>query len=550
MYVRTNTRKNKDGSIVEYIQLAHNRRHPKKKYSVAEVIYTFGRRDQLDVEAIKRLIKSLSRFICPEDATELQANVSGLQDLKFLTSRPAGGALILRDLWNQLKINECLQSALKERAFSTPVEEALFALVANRALAPSSKLAIEKWAKDHVYLGNDTELQVQHLYRSMDFLLDYQDEIQERVFWSTANLLNLTVDLIFFDTTNTYFEIDDPGPSELKAWTKSKQKRDDLPHVTVGLAVTRDGIPVRCWVLPGNQHDSKCVEQVQQELNNWKLGRVVWAMDRGMTSEDNKRILQKAGGHYILGEKLRGVTKNAKALNRGGRFKEIQDNLHIKEVYVGEGVGKERFVIAYNPEQATHDKKTRERILKKLGTELTAINSMPKDKQTKAKVLLKAHSSMGRYVKELKNGNLKIDKAKVRNEEKLDGKYLLSTSDESLSAEDIALGYKQLYEVERAFRTLKSTLALRPVYHSKDNRIRSHVMLCWLALMFVRIAESKTGLTWPKILSEMERFHIGEFVHQKSRILRYTELNNKQRNILKKLKIKPPRMFKKIEIPS
>lgn len=174
-----------------------------------------------------------------------------------------------------MKINECLQSALKERAFSTPVEEALFALVANRALAPSSKLAIEKWAKDHVYLGNDTELQVQHIYRSMDFLLDYQDEIQERVFWSTANLLNLTVDLIFFDTTNTYFEIDDPGPSELKAWTKSKQKRDDLPHVTVGLAVTRDGIPVRCWVLPGNQHDSKCVEQVQQELNNWKLGRVV-----------------------------------------------------------------------------------------------------------------------------------------------------------------------------------------------------------------------------------------------------------------------------------
>jgi hypothetical protein len=168
-------------------------------------------------------------------------------------------------------------------------------------------------------------------------------------------------------------------------------------------------------------------------------------MDRGMTSEDNKRILQKAGGHYILGEKLRGVTKNAKALNRGGRFKEIQENLHIKEVYVGEGVGKERFVIAYNPEQATHDKMTRERILKKLGTELTANNSMPKDKQTKAKVLLKAHSSMGHYVKELKNGNLKIDKAKVRNEEKLDGKYLLSTSDESLSAEDIALGYKQLY---------------------------------------------------------------------------------------------------------
>jgi len=275
MYVRTNTRKNKDGSVVEYIQLAHNRRHPTKKYSTAEVIYTFGRKDQLDINAIKRLIKSLSRFISPEDEMELQGAISGVEGLKFITSRPAGGAHILKGLWNQLKLNECLQKVLKDRSFKAPIEEALFALVASRAFAPSSKLAIEKWAKDHVYLGNKTPLQVQHLYRSMDFLLEYQDKIQERVFWSTATLLNLTVDLIFFDTTNTYFEIDDPGHSELKAWTKSKQKRDDLPHVTVGLAVTREGIPVRCWVMPGNQHDAKCVEQVQQDLNSWKLRRII-----------------------------------------------------------------------------------------------------------------------------------------------------------------------------------------------------------------------------------------------------------------------------------
>jgi len=269
-----------------------------------------------------------------------------------------------------------------------------------------------------------------------------------------------------------------------------------------------------------------------------------------MTSDDNKRILQKAGGQYILGEKLRGVRKNEKALNRGGRFKEINDNLYIKEVHVGKGVGKQRFVIAYNPEQAKHDKKTRERILERLSAELKRINSMPNDKQTKAKVLIKTHVSMGCYVKELKNGNLKIDKSKVRHEEKLDGKYLLSTSDESLSAKDIALGYKQLYEVEHAFRTLKSTLALRPVYHSKDDRIRSHVMLCWLALLLIRVAEYKTGLTWRTIHLEMERLHIGEFIHKDARILQYTELSPKQRKIFNKLKISPPRMFEKIEISS
>ena len=144
---------------------------------------------------------------------------------------------------------------------------------------------------------------------------------------------------------------------------------------------------------------------------------------------------------------------------------------------------------------------------------------------------------MDRDLKELKSDNLKVDKAKIKQAEKLDGKYLLSTSDKSLSAVDVALGYKQLMEVERAFRTLKSTLSLRPVYHTKDDRIRSHVMLCWLALLLVRVTELETGMTWPKVRSEMERFHLGKILHKDSRILQYTELTNTQRKLLKKLKI-------------
>jgi len=154
------------------------------------------------------------------------------------------------------------------------MEAALFAMVANRALAYASKLAIEEWAEKDVFLGIGDKIQVQHLYRSMDFLLERSDAVQREVFWSKAELLNLTVDLIFFDTTNTYFETEDPGNSELLAFGKSKYNRDDLPQVTIGLAATREGIPLRCWVLPGNQSDAKCVAQVQKDLNSWKLGRV------------------------------------------------------------------------------------------------------------------------------------------------------------------------------------------------------------------------------------------------------------------------------------
>lgn len=546
MYVRTIKRKNKDGSVVEYVQLAHNTRHPEKGYARAEVVYSFGRRDQLDLESLKRLVNSLSRFIDPEDALKLQAN--SRDSLQFVNSRPAGGAYLLRALWDRINIKQCLNNALKDRSFTAPLEEALFALVANRALAPSSKLAVEEWVEKDVFLGNEKPIQVQHLYRGMDFLLEHQDRIQQEVFWATANLLNLTVDIIFFDTTNTYFEIDDPGSSELKAFGKSKHKRDDLPQVTIGLAVTREGIPVRCWVLPGNQHDAKCVDQVQKDLNNWKLNRVVWVMDRGMSSDENRRILQRAGGHYILGEKLSGTEINEEALSRGGRFKVVRDNLHIKEVTLGEGTGRRRFIIAYNPEQAEYDKQNRERTLQRIGIELTALKALRREKRDKAKYRLLTHRSMGRYVKEQKNGKLRIDKGKVRQVEKLDGKYLLSTSDESLTAEDIALGYKQLYEVERAFRTLKSTLSLRPVYHSKDDRIRSHVLLCWLALLLVRMAEHETGRTWARIRNEMNRLHIGEFLNKDGRILQHTGLTKDQRNILNSLRIKHPKTFEKIDL--
>jgi transposase len=537
MYVRTIKRKNKDGSVVEYVQLAHNVRHPEKGYAKAEVAYSFGRRDQLDVDALKRLVSSLCRFLDPDDAIRLQ-NQTG--SLKFVTSKPYGGAYLLKHLWQRLKIKDCFEQALKERDFTAPIAEALFAMVANRALAPASKLAVEDWAAHDVYLENEHPLQVQHFYRGMDFLLEHQEAIQKEVFWSTANLLNLSVDLIFFDTTNTYFEIDDPGVSELKAYGKSKQKRDDLPQVTIGLAVTREGIPIRCWVLPGNQHDATCVDQVQKDLNDWQLNRVIWVMDRGMTSEENRRLLQRAGGHYILGEKLRGNELNREVLSRGGRFKEIEDNLHIKEVIAKD----RRFVIAYNPEQAEYDRQTRQRVLERLRNELQALGS----RQGKAKCRLLNNQSMGRYLKELKNGNLKINLAKIKEEEKLDGKYLLSTSDTSLSATDIALGYKQLFNVERAFRTLKTSLSLRPVYHTRDDRIRSHVLLCWLALLLVRIAELETGQSWEKIKAAMERLHLGEFINKDGRILQRTELTKEQRNILKKLKVPYPKTFKKIAL--
>lgn len=543
MYLRCISRTNKDGSKVTYLQLTHNVRDSRKGYTKAQVLYSFGRIEQVDEAALKRLVGSICRFLSPEDALKAQAAVDG-SELKFIGAKPLGGAWLLRQLWERIGLDGVIGQALRDREFSTPVEWAIFAMVANRALAPDSKRRIEEWVEDEVALLNPEPVRLQHLYRAMDFLLEHEEEIQRKVFNATADLFNLEVDLILFDTTSTYFETDEEDEDGLRRYGHSKDHRSDLPQVVIGLAVTKDGIPVRCWVLPGNTHDSKTVERVQSDLAGWKLTRVVWVMDRGMTSAANKVALQRAGGHYILGEKLGdNQESHREALSRGGRFKKIRDNLLVKEVVVGDGTRRERFVVVFNPQQAELDRATRKKNLDRIEEALAASRCMSPKSRQRAEYNLLAHRSLGRYLRQLKNGELRLNSAKIKAEEKTDGKYLISTSDDSLSAEDAALGYKQLMEVERAFRTLKTTLDLRPIYHRKDDRIRSHVLLCWLALLLVRVSERETKRTWDNIRRSLDRLVLGQFFGPQGMVLQSSELTNNQLNIFKSLKIRPPKQY-------
>jgi len=296
MYIRTISRKNKDGSAVTYVQLAHNIWDSQSRCAKAKVLHTFGRTDELDTEALKRLSKSISRFLTPEDALCMNTSMGGtLVPLNIFRSVPMGGAYLLRTLWEQLGIPEALSQCIKDRSFTSPVEWATFAMVANHALAPDSKRGAEEWVREDVALGNPEPIELQHLYRAMDVLLEYLEIIHKEVFFAVADLLNLEVDLIFFDTTSTYFEMDEEDEAGLRRYGHSKDHRPDLPQVVIGLAVTKEGIPVKCWTMPGNTSDMKTVETVKNDLLGWKLGRCIWVMDRGMNSEENRLILQKAG---------------------------------------------------------------------------------------------------------------------------------------------------------------------------------------------------------------------------------------------------------------
>jgi transposase len=552
MYLRTTRRRNGDGSEVRYLSLAHNEWDPVARRSKVRILFNFGREDEFDPDAIRRLIGSLSRALPPGEAL-----AAAMPELRYLESRPLGGAHLLDGLWSRLGLHEILARLLRGRRLDPTAERTLFAMVANRALEPLSKLSCAAWVGERVTIPGLAELSDDQCYRAMDWLLEIEAELAEQVYWSVANLLNLEVDLLFFDTTSTYFETDaaDPpsegAPAGFRTYSgHSKDHRPDLPQVVIGLAVTREGIPIRVWTLPGNTSDQVLIRSVKDDLSAWKLGRVVWVTDRGFNSAENRRYLQRAGGHYITGEKLRGESAEAKAaLARQGRYHTVAGNLEVKEVVLDDGTMRDRFVVCRNPSEAERDAAVRERLLGGLEAAIAGSDERSPAERAKLACDLRGKPTNRRFLRTTKAGLLRIDRAAVAADARLDGKFLLRTSDPTLSAADVATGYKQLLEVERAWRDMKTTLDLRPVYHRREDRIRSHVLLCWLSLLLIRIAENATGETWRNLRTEMDKLHLGRFVGPAGEVSQRTETTTRQAAIFTATGVAEPPRYVRVATP-
>ena len=544
------------------------------------VIYGFGREDQLDKEAVRRLVASLSRLLEPGEGP-----VTGDGVLEFAGSRPCGGAYVLDQMWQRLGIGAIL-AGLASPGRGRPrdaaaAERVLFGLVANRALAPSSKLAASEWMSRDVHIDGLGEVTDDACYRAMDWLHDVRGELEKQVYFQVADLLNLQVDLLFFDTTSTYFETgeadaevprdwrgekdarqdadqagagggdeeDPPGkPGGFREYGKSKDSRDDLPQIVIGLAVTREAIPVRVWCWPGNTADSALIRQVKKDMRDWALGRVIWVADRGFTSRDNRKFLQQGAGAYIIGEKLRSGSAEAKAaLSRQGRYKTVAGNLQVKEVRLPDAG--DRFIICFNPGQAVRDAAVREKMISALEETIAGSDELTVTKRAELRGKISMMPGLNRFLRVTPGGLLRADKAKAKAEENLDGKYLLRSADPAMTAEDIAAGYKQLLEVERGWRDMKSVLDLRPVYHRLEERIRAHVILCWLALLLIRVAENQAGQTWPAMRRELQRISIGTFTGPAGPFRQRTDIPGTARDLLTALKIDVPRKIHELSTP-
>jgi len=526
------------------------------------VLLNLGREDQLDRDGLGRLVASISRYLGGPDTGLPPADAAQLagEGLAVTGSRPVGTVHLLDGLWRALGIDTTLRKVLDPRRFTTNVERVLFALAANRAVDPMSKLSAAEWASNDVAIDGLEAMDEDQAYRAMDLLVeaDAQAEVQEAVFFAVAGLLNLEVDLLFFDTTSTYFERDteETGEDAFRLYGHSKDHRPDLPQIIIGLAVTKEGLPVRVWCWPGSTSDQTILPEVKDDIRGWRLGRTITVVDRGFSSADNLAYLRRGGGHFIAGMRMRdGNPLVEQVLSRQGRYQQVKDNLRVKEVSIEPT--DVRFIICHNPEQAERDRTAREDAVTRLETELARIkqarergrankktSTTTKRKaeaaHTKAECALRDHPSLGRWLRQQANGRLVIDRAKVKAEERLDGKYLIATSDPHISSEDAALGYKSLLEAERGFRDLKSSLLLRPVFHRLEHRIRAHVLLCWLALLLTRVAERRTSMTWHRIATELGRIHAVTLTGTAGTAVHTTPLTTTQAGILRDCQVTPP----------
>ena len=557
MYLRTTSRKNKDGSVVEYYQLAHNERHPETRKPVARIIHNFGRADKVDRDQLVRLCRSIGRvcgleFTDPVADSEAIASETGtFDDFKIEKTLAYGCPMIIETLWERLGIKKALTSISQSKGIRIPYERALLAMTANRLCEPESKLGVwDRWI-DKVFLPSCQGLKLRHMYEAMDLLHENAAEVEEAVFYHVSDLFNLEVDLIFYDTTTASFHIDqeDDGRHENATIRKFGHAKEGnwAPQVVVALAVTREGIPVRSWVFPGNTADVSTVETIRADLRGWKLGRALFVADSGMNSEDNRAELARACGKYLLACRMSSVAQiKREVLAKRGRYTTFRDNLQVKEIIVGDGERRKRYILCYNPKEARRQQEHRKMVVSLLEEELERHPDRNASAQWAIELL--ASRRFKRYLSVTKGNKIRINRGSIKEAARYDGKWVLETNDDTISLEDAALGYKGLMVIERCFRSMKRTqIKMTPMYHWATRRIESHVKICVLALLIERAAELECGKPWHQIRRALEGLQVTKLFNLNYRVLMRNELNRKTSNVLKSLKITPPKRVISLE---
>jgi transposase len=477
------------------------------------VLLRLGRLDELLASGqLDSLIQSLGRF--SEKLAVLGAHARG--DSITTQSARVGPALIFQRLWQACSIDKVLTALLAGRRFEFSVERAVFLTVLHRLFAPGSDRAAEKWKQDYAIEGV-ADLDLHHLYRAMAWLGEVlpqdqqagatpfaprtnKDLIEEALFTRRRDLFS-DLDLVFFDTTSIYFEGE--GGETIGRRGHSKDHRPDLKQMVVGMVLDQNGNPICSELWPGNTADVKSLVPIVERLKSrFGIGSVCIVADRGMISAETLAEVEKREWKYILGVRMRSSTEAKAVVARAGRYAEVHPQsddrddpspLQVKEVWVED---ERRYVVCVNVDQATKDAHDREAVVASL-----------RDALGKGDKSLVGNKGYRKYLR-AGGKQFAVDEDKIQEEARYDGKWVLTTNTD-LPAREVALKYKQLWMVEDVFRSMKSLLDTRPIYHKCDETIRGHVFCSFLALLLRkeledRLVRKEWKLEWADVIRDLD----------------------------------------------
>jgi len=513
-----------------YLQIVENHRvggHIKQR-----VIATLGRLEELQGSGqLESLLRSGARFA--EAVMLLSAHQNG--ELPSVTTRHIGAVMVFERLWAESGCQAAIASLLRARQYEFPLERAIFMTVLHRLVAPGSDRAAERWRRDYAIEGIE-DLQLHHLYRAMGWLGEPRPEseqgsatpfgprctkdlIEEQLFAQRRDLFS-TLELVFFDTTSIYFE--GAGGESVGQYGHSKDHRPDLKQMVVGVVLDSEGHPICCELWPGNTTDVQTLLPIVERLRKrFAIGEVCIVADRGMIRQATLEHLEARHLKYILGARLRRQKEvSEEVLSRGGRYQVVHPKgryskdpspLKVTEVWVGQ----RRYVVCLNEDQRSKEGADRETILSAL-----------RERLKRGDKSLIGNKGYRRYLK-TQGARFAIDEQKILEEARYDGKWVLRTNTD-LPAAEVALKYKQLWMVEEIFRSAKTLLETRPIFHKCDDTIRGHVFCSFLALVLrkelqARLEAAASQLEWAEVMADLEALEDVEVVHQQKHFRLRTE---------------------------
>jgi transposase len=496
-----------------------------------EYLFNLGRLDQIkNNPSFQNLAKRLLELSQAKDMVSLDT-ISDAQIVNW-------GYIVYKKIWKEFELDKILNKLTSSKKTQFNLNDNSFLMAIQHLLEPKSKLST--YTHQNRYLGLP-EVELQHLYRSLDLLSESKEVLEEKIFFKNRNLFNMQVDVVFYDVTTFSFE--SVRKDSLRDFGFSKDAKFKEVQVVMGLLIDREGRPIGYDLFPGNTFEGKTLAAALQKLEKrFGIRRVIIVADRGINSKINLKKIRDKGYNYILASRIKNMKKDIRQKIFKDDYQEMGEISYKVISYINKIKEDnqiyelpEELIITYSPKRAQKDKADRERLIKKARSLL----------QNKSYITSSNKRGGKKYLKSSKDIHWTLDEEAIKKDEIFDGYYGIQTSEKNLKPQDILEAYNNLWKIEESFRIMKTNLEVRPVFHWTEPRIKGHFVICFLAFLLERTLESKLkrahlAATPPQIREVLNSMNFAEVKIKQKEFLIKTKFESLGNKILRLMRIKSP----------